>query len=64
MTPRLDVELLTTAEVAELLRVTPRTVREWAKTGKLPGAVFLTGRALRFRKDAIEAALQAAAAGG
>jgi Mn-dependent DtxR family transcriptional regulator len=27
----------TTQEVAELLKVTPRTVQEWIRTGKLPG---------------------------
>ena len=28
--------LLTTPEVAAMFRVTPRTVREWARTGWLP----------------------------
>lgn len=54
--PRLDVELLTSAEVAEILRVSGATVRRWARAGKLPGVVVVAGN-VRFRRDAIEALL-------
>ena len=39
----------TTQEVAELLKVTPRTVQEWIRTGKLPAMRY--GRVLRIRAD-------------
>jgi excisionase family DNA binding protein len=39
----------TTQEVAELVKVTPRTVQEWIRTGKLPAMRF--GRVLRVRAD-------------
>jgi excisionase family DNA binding protein len=39
----------TTQEVAELLKVTPRTVQEWIRLGKLPAMRF--GRVLRVRAD-------------
>lgn len=46
---RSDDDLVTADEVAELLKVTPVTVRRWVKNGRLP-AVRLAGlRALRFR---------------
>jgi len=40
--------LLTTAEVAKLLRVHQRTVQEWIRTGELPALRF--GRVLRIRQ--------------
>jgi excisionase family DNA binding protein len=39
----------TTQEVAELLKVTPRTVQEWIRTGKLPAMRY--GRVLRIRAE-------------
>jgi excisionase family DNA binding protein len=39
----------TTKEVAELLKVTVRTVQDWIKTGKLPAMRY--GRVLRIRAD-------------
>lgn len=45
-----------TAEVAQVLRVTPKTVWSWHKTGRLPG-IELPGGELRFRRDDIEAIL-------
>ena len=39
----------TTQEVAELLKVTPRTVQDWIKSGKLPAMRY--GRVLRIRAD-------------
>jgi excisionase family DNA binding protein len=39
----------TTQEVAELLKVTPRTVQDWIRTGKLPAMRY--GRVLRIRAE-------------
>jgi excisionase family DNA binding protein len=39
----------TTQEVAELLKVTPRTVQDWIRSGKLPAMRY--GRVLRIRAD-------------
>ncbi len=36
-------ELLTTAEVAERLQTTPRTINRWASSGRLPVALRLPG---------------------
>ena len=49
-------ELLKTAEVASLCRVTPKTVWSWHKTGKLVG-IELPGRELRFRREDVAALL-------
>ena len=46
------VDLLTTSEVAELLRRTPRTIRNWVKGGRLR-PVDLPGPLL-FRRQALE----------
>lgn len=43
-----------TAEVAEILRVSPKTVSRWAKDGKLPHLITLGGHR-RFPKGEIEA---------
>ena len=42
-----------TAEVAEILRVSPKTVSRWAKDGKLPHLITLGGHR-RFPADQIE----------
>jgi excisionase family DNA binding protein len=39
----------TPQEVAELLKVNPRTVQEWIRTGKLPAMRY--GRVYRIRAD-------------
>lgn len=49
----------TTQEVAELLKVTPRTVQEWIRTGKLPAMRY--GRVLRIRAEDLAKFGQAAA---
>ena len=41
--------IYTTKEVAELLKVTPRTVQDWIKSGKLPALRY--GRVLRIRAE-------------
>lgn len=52
-----SLELLTTAEVAELLRVAPSTVIRWVESGKLPGIRAGAGAHWRFRRDDIEVLL-------
>ena len=47
-----DEEYIKTAEVARLLRVSPKTVSRWAKDGRLPHLVTLGGHR-RFPKAAI-----------
>lgn len=49
--------LMTVPEVAEFLRVAPRTVREWAQTGRLPSIRIGEGRGCvrRFERTKIEA---------
>lgn len=48
-------ELLTTAEVADLLRVTRQTLTRWRKDGKLPAVKI--GRLVRFKRSDVEALL-------
>ena len=49
-------ELLTPAEVARLLRVTPKTVTRWHRQGKLPAMRTLGGHR-RFRRSDVERAV-------
>ncbi len=44
-------EIMTAEEVAELLSVKPKTVRQWVFQKKIP--FFHLGRLLRFRLDSI-----------
>ncbi len=46
-------EYLKTAEVAEILHVSPKTVTRWAKDGKLPHSRTLGGHR-RFPAEAIQ----------
>ena len=46
------MDLLTIAETAKLLKVTPTTVRRYISAGQLPA--FKVGRGVRIRKEAIE----------
>jgi excisionase family DNA binding protein len=50
---RESTDLLTVAEVAELLRVKESTVYTWAESGVLP--VYRVGRLLRFSRTALDA---------
>ena len=51
---RSDTErYIKTAEVAEILRVSPKTVSRWAKDGKLPHLITLGGHR-RFPASEIE----------
>lgn len=46
-------ELLTPEEVAKIVKVQPKTVREWIKTGQLKA--HKVGRAWRVERPALEA---------
>lgn len=52
------VPLLTTAETAARLGLSPHTIRLWAKTGKLP-VIYLSERSVRFRVEDVEALINA-----
>ena len=49
--------VLTAAEVAKLLSISQQTVYEWVKSNKLQA--FHLGRAVRFKREHVMAALQA-----
>jgi excisionase family DNA binding protein len=51
---------LTTAEVAAIFRVSPKTVRGWAETGKLP-CIRTVGGQRRFRESEIRALIEGGA---
>jgi excisionase family DNA binding protein len=46
-------ELLTVREVADLLRVSPLTVKRWGKRGKLPPIRINSRGDRRYRKEAV-----------
>ena len=50
-------ELLTTAQLAEWLKVRPSTVREWAKTGRIP-EIQISAKVRRFDPAEVESALR------
>jgi len=50
-------DLLTPAEVAELFRVSPKTVTRWAKAGKISTVRTLGGHR-RFRRSELAAQLR------
>lgn len=50
-------DLLTSAEVAGLFRVNPKTVSRWAVEGRLPESERTPGGHRRWRKDVIWALL-------
>ena len=49
--------LLTAAELAETLALSPSTVLDWFEAGRLPG--FKIGRVVRFRESEVLAWLEA-----
>lgn len=55
--PALEEPLLTTSQVALILRTSPRTIRNWADGGKIGAIRSLGGRRL-FPASAVLAALQ------
>ena len=52
-----DNKLLTAAEVAEHLGLSPGTVLDWFEAGRLPG-FKLGGRSVRFRQSELEVWLE------
>ncbi len=63
MTVAGENELLTPAEVAELFRVSPKTVTRWAQAGKL-SVVRTLGGHRRFRREEVAAQLREQLAAG
>jgi excisionase family DNA binding protein len=55
--PRLSLEnmpdLLTVREVAELLRVSPLTIKRWGQRGKLPAIRINSRGDRRYKKEAV-----------
>lgn len=55
--PRLSLnnlpDLLTVREVAELLRVSPLTIKRWGKRGKLPAIRINSRGDRRYKKEAV-----------
>ncbi len=56
-------ELLTARELAKRLRVSPETVRAWARRGCIP-TLRLSPKVIRYNAEAVLAALSAAPAKG
>ena len=50
-------ELLAAAQLAERLKVRPSTVREWAKTGRIP-EIRISAKVRRFHPAEVEAVLR------
>ena len=46
-------DLLTVREVAEVLRVSPLTIKRWGKRGKLPAIRINSRGDRRYRKDSV-----------
>lgn len=46
-------DLLTVREVAQLLRVSPLTIKRWGKRGKLPAIRINSRGDRRYKKDAV-----------
>jgi len=46
-------DLLTVREVAQLLRVSPLTIKRWGKRGKLPAIRINSRGDRRYRKEAV-----------
>lgn len=46
-------DLLTVKEVAEILRVSPLTIKRWGKRGKLPAIRINSRGDRRYKKDAV-----------
>lgn len=57
-------ELMTVAEAASRLSVTPSTLKRWRLAGTGPAAIMITDRLVRYRPSAVEAWLKARTTGG
>ena len=55
--------LLTSAEVAAMFRVDPKTVLRWASTGRIP-SIHTPGGQRRYRDSVVQAFLRGDASGG
>lgn len=53
----MEKKIYSVKEVAELLNVTPPTIRNWVANGKLKAIVI--GTTMRFKKDYIDQILEA-----
>lgn len=53
----MDTELLTIEQLAERIRVRPRTVKAWVKRGRIP-VVRVSAKVIRFSWSAVLEALQ------
>ena len=53
-----DSQMLTTTEVAQLLRVHPNTVRQWANKGLLRAYRLGTRRDRRFKREDVDSFIQ------
>lgn len=58
-----ETELLTARELAKRLRVSPETVRAWARRGCIP-TLRLSPKVIRYNTEAVLAALSATPAKG
>jgi len=47
-------DLLTVREVAEILRVSPLTIKRWGKRGKLPAIRINSRGDRRYKKEAVQ----------
>ena len=56
--------LLTPEDAAARLGVSPRTVREWLRAGKLPGGCKPNGKLWRVKEDALDCFIKKLPAGG
>jgi excisionase family DNA binding protein len=56
--------LLTVREVAELLKVSRRTVWRWVALGRMPGPVRYSRTCVRWKASVLQAYLEALPAGG
>lgn len=52
-------DLLTISEVAEILRVSPLTIKRWGKKGKLPAIRINSRGDRRYRKEVVLEMIQA-----
>ncbi len=53
-------EFLTKDDVAGLFRISPRTVERWVQQGRLPPALKLSAKIIRWKATSIEQALEEA----
>lgn len=54
-----DLRLISQKDLAELLDITPNTLRSWEAAGKCPRAVIRTRRCTRYRVSEVRAWIEA-----